>query len=185
MHCSAPEMQFCAIGTAHNTVKFNADKLGLVPITITLLFLLTSLVSVHALQEIIPELANSEFPDEITLLSLATHTSGLPVIPANLLGFDEELLLTSPESIPVNNILQPYERYTEDDLIEFLSNYTTPPPPMNSGPEATEYSNLGAGLLGYALETVLGASYDQLLQVRCVTLASIFCRICCHDACVL
>lgn len=119
------------------------------------------------LQEIIPELADTEFPVDITLLSLATHTSGLPRDPPSITAMEEDAV----QNLDVDALLQPYQRYSEDDLIQFLANYTTPPPPAGSGPAAIEYSNLGAGLLGYALETSLGVSYDQLLEV-CVHLKS-------------
>ena len=113
--------------------------------------------SAKCVQEIIPELTVTEFPNEITLISLATHSSGLPGMPSNFGTYEAD--------IEINEVSHPEQRYTEDDLLEFLANYTTPPPPEKAGPEAVEYSNLGAGLLGYALEVALGTSYDQLLQV--------------------
>ena len=84
------------------------------------------------MQEIVSELQDTAFPEGITLLSLATHTSGLPRQPANM-----------PDTpYPLN----PYANYTDSDLLEFLAAYTAPPPPP--GPAAFAYSNLGGSLLG-------------------------------------
>ena len=93
---------------------------------------------------------------------------------------DEAAILNDPQNVDVDVILQPYQQYTEDDLLEFLANYTTSPPPVEAGPEAVEYSNLGAGLLGYALEVALGTSYDQLLEVRAWCCSWLMHS--CHDA---
>lgn len=124
------------------------------------------------MQEAIPELEGSEFPDSITLLSLATHTSGLPRLPDNLLdtltdSSGAESCSNTAACAPTSSastVLQPYESYTVDDLFEFLVNYSVPAPPP--GAAAFNYSNLGAGLLGYALESSLGVPYDELVQVR-------------------
>ncbi|MET8014802.1 serine hydrolase domain-containing protein [Streptomyces sp. NPDC005271] len=72
-------------------------------------------------------------PRRITLADLATHTSGLPQLPPNLLN----------EADPQN----PYAHYTLDDLAVGLRETT-----LNSEPgRAYAYSNLGFGLLGQAL----------------------------------
>jgi CubicO group peptidase (beta-lactamase class C family) len=68
----------------------------------------------------------------ITLLDLATHTSGLPRLPGNM---------------KVDNAANPYVDYSLDDLYQFLSGYTLPRDPGSE----FEYSNLGAGLLGHLL----------------------------------
>ena len=86
------------------------------------------------MQEIVSELQDTAFPEGITLLSLATHTSGLPRVPDNML----HLLTEHP--------LNPYAYYMEQDLMQFLTTYSANPP--SPGREAFEYSNLGAGLLG-------------------------------------
>jgi D-alanyl-D-alanine-carboxypeptidase/D-alanyl-D-alanine-endopeptidase len=87
---------------------------------------------------------------KITLLDLATHTSGLPRLPSNLHYFQD------PDDP------NPYANYTEDMLYEFLSNYTLKREP---GTEF-EYSNLGVGLLGHILELVTGIDYETLVQER-------------------
>jgi len=87
---------------------------------------------------------------KITLLDLATHTSGLPRLPTN---FD-------PED-PMN----PYADYTEDLLFEFLSGYSLPRAPG----ESYEYSNLGVGLLGHALELEKDDNYENLVLSQICT----------------
>jgi serine-type D-Ala-D-Ala carboxypeptidase/endopeptidase len=83
----------------------------------------------------------------ITLLDLATHSSGLPRVPSNLKPKD-----------PRN----PYADYSVDDLYQFLSGYTLPRDP---GAEF-EYSNLGGGLLGHLLAYRAGTDYESLIRNR-------------------
>lgn len=87
---------------------------------------------------------------EITLLDLATHRSGLPLLSDNL-----------PEKDPRN----PYADYTEELLYEFLSGFELPRDPG----ESFEYSNLGVGLLGHALALRAGTTFEALLQERVLT----------------
>jgi CubicO group peptidase (beta-lactamase class C family) len=87
---------------------------------------------------------------KITLLDLATHTSGLPRLPSNMHVFQD------------SDDPNPYANYTEDMLYEFLSNYTLQREP---GTEF-EYSNLGVGLLGHILELVTGTDYETLVLER-------------------
>jgi D-alanyl-D-alanine-carboxypeptidase/D-alanyl-D-alanine-endopeptidase len=87
---------------------------------------------------------------KITLLDLATHTSGLPRLPSNMHVFQE------PDDP------NPYANYTVDMLYEFLSNYSLRREP---GTEF-EYSNLGVGLLGHILELVTGTDYETLVLER-------------------
>lgn len=83
----------------------------------------------------------------ITLADLATHTSGLPLRPANLRSRD-----------PDNK----YAGYTSDDLFAFLSGYKLPRAPGS----AYEYSNVGYGLIGHALSRRLGSSWAELVRAR-------------------
>ncbi|MEM9101437.1 MAG: serine hydrolase domain-containing protein [Pseudomonadota bacterium] len=79
---------------------------------------------------------------EITLKQLSTHSSGLPRLPENL---------------DVNS-KNPYDGYTHKNLLQYLNNATL-------SPEKTfVYSNLGAGLLGVALEKITNENYDTLLN---------------------
>src|SRR5262249_49992614 len=67
---------------------------------------------------------------EITLHQLATHTSGLPCVPNNL----------DPHRAD-----NPYAEYSDDKLYAFLSGYKLTRDPGS----ASEYSNLGMGLLTF------------------------------------
>jgi CubicO group peptidase (beta-lactamase class C family) len=84
---------------------------------------------------------------QITLIDLATHTSGLPRDPTNLAPTD-----------PAN----PFADYTAGQLYQFLATYQLP---RDIGSKY-EYSNLGAGLLGLALSRRAGMSYEALLKQR-------------------
>lgn len=76
----------------------------------------------------------------ITLLDLATYTSGLPIRPDNFTG----------------------PNYTVDEFYAFLSGYTLKYRPGTH----YEYANVGFGLLGHALARRAGKSYEALLVER-------------------
>lgn len=80
---------------------------------------------------------------KITLLDLATHTSGLPRLPSNL----------NPE-----DSLNPYASYSVPQMYKFLDQYELPGPPGTQ----LEYSNLGVGLLGHLLALQKNTSYSEL-----------------------
>jgi CubicO group peptidase (beta-lactamase class C family) len=84
---------------------------------------------------------------QITLLDLATQSSGLPRMPTNF----------SPKN-PDN----PYVDYTEQDVYAFLKSYELP---RDVG-ATYEYSNLGMGLLGIALARKDGRSYEAMVKAR-------------------
>src|SRR5271155_3242187 len=86
----------------------------------------------------------------ITLVDLATHTSGLPRLPTNL----------SPKD-PAN----PYADYSVEQLYQFLSSYQLT---RDIGSQY-EYSNLGGGLLGHVLALRAGMSYEALVESRICT----------------
>ena len=83
--------------------------------------------------------------DEITLLDLATHHSGLPAMPDNINPAD------------MNN---PYADYHAADLFAYVAKRGVGRPPNSP----YSYSNLGVGLLGQALAYRAGMTYGQLLQ---------------------
>lgn len=83
----------------------------------------------------------------ITLQDLATHTSGLPRLPTNMMPADAT---------------NPYADYGVDRLYAFLSGYALP---RDAG-ASYEYSNLGGGLLGHALAHRAGTTYDALVETR-------------------
>lgn len=85
----------------------------------------------------------------ITLQDLATHTSGLPRLPSNMAPKD-----------PSN----PYVDYTVDQLHAFLASHQLS---RDVGVQY-EYSNLGGGLLGHALASRAGVTYEALIDARIV-----------------
>ena len=83
---------------------------------------------------------------EISFINLANHTSGLPRLPSNL-----DLTKVNPEN--------PYKEYKEKGLEEYLTKHLEL---LNK--EKYQYSNLGAGLLGYTLSKIENTTYENLLQ---------------------
>jgi CubicO group peptidase (beta-lactamase class C family) len=83
----------------------------------------------------------------ITLVDLATHTSGLPRLPDNLQPGD-----------PSN----PYADYTTTRMYDFLSRHTL----TRDVGSIFEYSNLGVGLLGHLLSRRAGTDYEGLVRAR-------------------
>jgi CubicO group peptidase (beta-lactamase class C family) len=84
---------------------------------------------------------------EITLLDLATQSSGLPRLPNNMHPAD---------------FGNPYADYTVEQLYAFLDHYTL----TRDIGEKYEYSNVGVGLLAHALSLRAGKSYGELLRER-------------------
>jgi CubicO group peptidase (beta-lactamase class C family) len=84
---------------------------------------------------------------QITLADLATHTSGLPLRPTNLVSKDPN---------------DKYRGYTVDLMYECLSSFILP---RDIGTKY-EYSNLGYGLLGHVLEKRLGSTYADVVESR-------------------
>ncbi len=83
----------------------------------------------------------------IAIRDLATHTSGLPKIPANLVQTDPQ---------------NPYASYSVKDLYDYLSAYQ-----LTRDPGARfEYSYTGVGLLGHILFLHANKSYEQLVTER-------------------
>jgi serine-type D-Ala-D-Ala carboxypeptidase/endopeptidase len=84
---------------------------------------------------------------QITLLELATQTSGLPRLPDNLRPRDAS---------------NPYADYSVELLYAFLGRYRLT---RDIGSQY-EYSNLGVGLLGHALARRAGKTYEAILKER-------------------
>jgi CubicO group peptidase (beta-lactamase class C family) len=83
----------------------------------------------------------------ITLVDLATHTSGLPTIPDNLDPADE---------------YNPYADYTVEQMYDALSQALLA---QGVGVQY-RYSNFGMGLLGHILSLQSGMSYEELAVSR-------------------
>lgn len=83
---------------------------------------------------------------QITLVDLATHTSGLPRDATNM----------DPASADA------YAAFGPPQLYSFLSTHQLSRDPG----ERWEYSNIGAALLGHILTVRAGSSYEQLLRSR-------------------
>ena len=82
----------------------------------------------------------------VTLLDLATHTSGLPRLPANLdQGADPN---------------DPYAHYSVEKLYEYLRVFKESDFEKRG---ELSYSNLGMGLLGHLLERIAGKPYKELI----------------------
>lgn len=97
----------------------------------------------------LPETSRDAKWDDVTLQSLATHTSGLPSLPPSM---DEAFLQLEGDN--------PYANFTEDDLFAALAEVTPNP---DQGPL---YSNFGFGLLGTLLARAAGMPYEDLVQTR-------------------
>jgi CubicO group peptidase (beta-lactamase class C family) len=83
----------------------------------------------------------------ITLVDLATHTSGLP---------------RSPGNIAPKDLHNPYADYTVEQLYQFLSTYHL----TRDIGSKYEYSNLGGGLLGHVLARRAATDYEALVRSR-------------------
>ena len=84
---------------------------------------------------------------KITPLHLATHTSGLP---------------NTPDNSSLQDDKPGYVGYTEQQLYDFLSNYTL----TGDIGSRVQYSNLGMGLLGHILTLKSGMPYEAMVIKR-------------------
>lgn len=103
------------------------------------------------LGQLLPELAETEVGG-VTLLELATHTSGLPLVPTAE-DYDEESDGWRAQG------RNPYP-ITADGLIDLATQQSL------GSPGSYEYSNMGISLLGHALAAQAGMSYEDLLAER-------------------
>ncbi|MBI5569110.1 MAG: serine hydrolase [Desulfomonile tiedjei] len=83
----------------------------------------------------------------ITLLDLATHTSGLPRMPTNTATRGRQT---------------PGRPYSVAQLYDFLTHYRPVRPPGAT----FEYSNIGIGLLGHILEIAGSTPYETMVERR-------------------
>jgi len=94
---------------------------------------------------IVPELEG--LPNWITPMRLATHTAGLPRVPA-------EIARRS-----ALNMTNPYADFGIDDLLAWASRFRPKRPPAQG---TVTYSIVGMGLLGYVLEEINRKRLNQL-----------------------
>ena len=140
---------------------------GLTPMTPDTVFeigsvskVLTSLILAQLVLEgrvALEDPAQTHMPDDITLpqrdgrhislRDLASHHSGLASVPDAILQARSD---------------DPYASFSRADLAAYLADVTLARPPG----QAFEYSNTGVALLGLALETATGQSYDVLARER-------------------
>ncbi|THD62636.1 serine hydrolase [Phenylobacterium sp.] len=86
---------------------------------------------------------------QITLVDIATQSSGLPRMPSNFTPKDWD---------------NPYADYGEAQLFQFLAGYSLP---RDIGSKY-EYSNLAVGLMGDALARRAGVDYETLVKRRII-----------------
>lgn len=99
------------------------------------------------LGEFLPEVKTNPAIARITLAQLASHSSGLPPLPNDLLGR--------------NTQDNPYAKYTINDVIQNLKKLDD----LEAPGQKYEYSNFGFGVLGLALIRASGgATLDHLLK---------------------
>jgi CubicO group peptidase (beta-lactamase class C family) len=101
------------------------------------------------LETLLPNTPLSDDAKKITVLQLATHTSGLPRQPNShkILGPFLAYLFTGDSF---------YDYLDRDYVLRYLSTFTAP------SKVEYQYSNLGYGILGYALTRKTGMSLDAL-----------------------
>ena len=89
---------------------------------------------------------------KVTLLDLATHTSGLPRLPGNL---DQGAKADDP-----------YAHYSADHLYRYLRTFKESDFKDRG---KVSYSNLGMGLLGHLMERISGKPYEELIREKIFT----------------
>lgn len=101
------------------------------------------------LDTLLPGTASHPDGPSITLVDLATHTSGLPRLPSGLWRS------------ALRHRDDPYRDLTSDDLVAALQRPSRRPPGGRP-----RYSNLGPGVLGHALEVATGLTFAELVAQR-------------------
>ncbi len=91
-----------------------------------------------------------DFPANITLERLATHTAGLPALPKNIVRS------------MMKDRRNPYANYAVEDLMDYLKAYQPQTQPKSW--DHIHYSTLGMGLLGLALCHRLELTYTEAVD---------------------
>lgn len=145
--------QFAAFGSANPQTLYEIGSItkGLTGILLADMVAAGEVSFDDRLETLLPDGAG--YPEairNITLVQLATHSSGLPRLPGNL-------------AFGMKDSSNPYAHYGAKELQAFLYGYVPQPGRTTITPE---YSNLGAGLLGYVLALKAGMPYEALLKAR-------------------
>lgn len=85
--------------------------------------------------------------EPVTLVHLATHTSGLPRLPGNL-------------DLSAASLANPYVKYRAEELYQFLAGAKPNHPPG----KLVDYSNVGFAVLGHVLTLKAGQPYEELAR---------------------
>ena len=150
------QKEFIGIKRIQDTIEIVENKNKIFEIgSISKVFtstLLAEFVSYQKLKLEVPIQKYLEFPinlrEPINFLQLSNHSSGLPRMPDNFNQY-------------ATDMFNPYKDYGENELKEYLSKKIT----LQSIPgEVSNYSNLGAGLLGYVLTKISDKGYNDLLS---------------------
>lgn len=112
-----------------------------------------SVALTEPLQELLPDVHLPVRGRPVTLVDLATHTSGFPRLPPGLV---RQALRHQDD---------PYAHFAEDDLMASLEGVRLKRDPGGKW----AYSNFGAAVLGHALARRAGTTYEQLLSERITT----------------
>ena len=148
------ETSFYGIRRSQDTLRTVENKNKIYEIgSLTKVFTATLLANfvvdqkVH-LEDPISDYIQINIEEPITLQQLANHTSGLPRLPSNL-----NLITADPDN--------PYKAYDKAKLNEYLNEEVA----LTTTPGTKyQYSNLGAGLLGYILSEKFTTPYGALLK---------------------
>jgi CubicO group peptidase (beta-lactamase class C family) len=148
-------IDFASVGEARPGIAAGPDtpfEIGSITKTFTALALAAMAEEAAVTFETpVAELLGAKVPAKggraITLVDLATHTSGLPRLPAPFEPKDPR---------------DPYADYDDAKLLGFLASHELSRIPG----ERYEYSNLGAGLLGHALGKRAGTTFAALVRTR-------------------
>ncbi|MDO7161128.1 serine hydrolase, partial [Acinetobacter baumannii] len=102
------------------------------------------------LEQLLP--VNTPLSDDakkITLLQLATHTSGLPRQPIDLLTLENVLrYFSTGENF--------YTQLDSDDMLRYLADFSA------TDARIPQYSNIGYALLGYSVQRKTGETIQSL-----------------------
>lgn len=155
-----PDIQYYGVADKATSAKLDAEsifELGSIskPLTGILLHTLIADGKISLddpVNKFLPD--DSQLPKvkgrDMLIRHLVTHSSCLPRMPDNF-------------NPPLSETSNPYNYYSEKELLECLPKVSTGECELNASPN---YSNLGAGLLGYVLTKISKQTYPELFEAR-------------------